>query len=142
MSDLAAAEADQCLLAERGAVAHVWLAWAESRRQSLPRLNKGRLVVKLPVDRIEALIAVQAGERFDPGYGCLMKGSGNDSCIVVVDRRWATIQVEFIVARVPTAHWSHVMEDALLVAHPNTTNRLQLLPPDFEQVVEAVRAIV
>lgn len=36
-------------------------------------LVKGRLVVKLPKDRVEALIAEGAGERFDPGHGRLMK---------------------------------------------------------------------
>jgi hypothetical protein len=33
----------------------------------------GRLVVKLPRRRVEALIATGEGERFDPGHGRLMK---------------------------------------------------------------------
>jgi hypothetical protein len=36
-------------------------------------LNKGRLVVKLPRQRVDALVAAGAGERFDPGHGRLMK---------------------------------------------------------------------
>lgn len=36
-------------------------------------LTKGRLVVKLPKTRVNALIAADAGERFDPGHGRLMK---------------------------------------------------------------------
>jgi len=36
-------------------------------------LVKGRLVVKLPKPRVEALIAAGEGERFDPGHGRLMK---------------------------------------------------------------------
>jgi hypothetical protein len=36
-------------------------------------LSKGRLVVKLPRQRIDALVATGAGERFDPGHGRLMK---------------------------------------------------------------------
>jgi hypothetical protein len=35
--------------------------------------NKGRLVVKLPRQRVDAIIASGAGERFDPGHGRLMK---------------------------------------------------------------------
>ena len=34
---------------------------------------KGKLVVKLPRNRVEALIASGEGERFDPGHGRLMK---------------------------------------------------------------------
>lgn len=34
---------------------------------------KGRLVVKLPRGRAEALIAAGAGEPFDPGHGRLMR---------------------------------------------------------------------
>jgi hypothetical protein len=34
---------------------------------------KGNLVVKLPRERIEALILSGQGERFDPGHGRLMK---------------------------------------------------------------------
>ena len=36
-------------------------------------LVKGRLVVKLPWERVEALVAAGKGERFDPGHGRLMK---------------------------------------------------------------------
>ena len=36
-------------------------------------LVKGRLVVKLPRQRVDALIASGDGERFDPGHGRLMK---------------------------------------------------------------------
>ena len=36
-------------------------------------LVKGRLVVKLPRQRVDALIAAGEGERFDPGHGRLMK---------------------------------------------------------------------
>ena len=36
-------------------------------------LSKGKLVVKLPQQRVDALIAAGAGEPFDPGHGRLMK---------------------------------------------------------------------
>jgi hypothetical protein len=36
-------------------------------------LSKGKLVVKLSRQRVDALIAAGAGERFDPGHGRLMK---------------------------------------------------------------------
>jgi hypothetical protein len=36
-------------------------------------LVKGRLVVKLPRQRVDALIASGDGARFDPGHGRLMK---------------------------------------------------------------------
>lgn len=36
-------------------------------------LTHGRLVVKLPRVRVEALIAAGTGTRFDPGHGRLMK---------------------------------------------------------------------
>lgn len=36
-------------------------------------LVKGRLVLKLPRQRVDALIAARAGERFDPGHGRPMK---------------------------------------------------------------------
>lgn len=48
-------------------------------------LAKDRLVVKLPRDRVDTLVAAGDGERFDPGHGRLMKewlsldpGSGED----------------------------------------------------------------
>ena len=36
-------------------------------------LVRGRLVVKLPRQRVDALIASGHGERFDPGHGRIMK---------------------------------------------------------------------
>ncbi len=36
-------------------------------------LVKGRLVVKLPGDRVRELLAAGAGDRFDPGHGRLMR---------------------------------------------------------------------
>ena len=42
-------------------------------------LAKGKLVVKLPGRRVDALIASGEGERFDPGHGRLMK-------------EWATVE--------------------------------------------------
>jgi TfoX/Sxy family transcriptional regulator of competence genes len=36
-------------------------------------LAQGRLVVKLPRQRVDALVAAGAGQRFDPGHGRLMK---------------------------------------------------------------------
>lgn len=36
-------------------------------------LVKGRLVAKLPRERVEALVASRDGEFFDPGHGRLMK---------------------------------------------------------------------
>jgi hypothetical protein len=36
-------------------------------------LVKGQLVVKLPRQRVDALIAAGTGTRFDPGHGRLMK---------------------------------------------------------------------
>jgi len=35
--------------------------------------SKGNFVVKLPRQRVEALVASGAGERFDPGHGRVMK---------------------------------------------------------------------
>jgi hypothetical protein len=35
--------------------------------------SKGRLVVKLPAERVAALVTGGSGERFDPGHGRLMK---------------------------------------------------------------------
>jgi hypothetical protein len=37
------------------------------------RIFAGRLVVKLPRDRVEELIAAGKGTRFDPGHGRVMK---------------------------------------------------------------------
>lgn len=36
-------------------------------------LVKGKLVVKLPKERVEGLVAAGEGERFDPGHGRVMK---------------------------------------------------------------------
>src|SRR5260370_34413790 len=36
-------------------------------------LSKARLVVKLPRERVDALVSKAAGKRFDPGHGRLMK---------------------------------------------------------------------
>ncbi len=36
-------------------------------------LAQGRLVVKLPRARVDALVEAGAGERFDPGHGRLMR---------------------------------------------------------------------
>ena len=36
-------------------------------------LVAGQLVIKLPRQRVDALIAARAGTRFDPGHGRLMK---------------------------------------------------------------------
>jgi hypothetical protein len=36
-------------------------------------LTRGRLVVKLPRQRVDALVAAGEGQRFDPGHGRLMK---------------------------------------------------------------------
>ena len=36
-------------------------------------LTRGRLVVRLPQQRVAALVASGDGERFDPGHGRLMK---------------------------------------------------------------------
>ena len=35
--------------------------------------SKGQFVVKLPRDRVDALVASGMGERFDPGHGRVMK---------------------------------------------------------------------
>jgi hypothetical protein len=35
--------------------------------------SKGRLVVKLPADRVHALVSEGKGDHFDPGHGHLMK---------------------------------------------------------------------
>jgi hypothetical protein len=36
-------------------------------------VSRGKLVVKLPKKRVEALVAARQGENFDPGHGRLMK---------------------------------------------------------------------
>ena len=36
-------------------------------------LARGKLVVKLPTDRVEAIVSSGQGQRFDPGYGRIKK---------------------------------------------------------------------
>lgn len=43
------------------------------RNKIFAMLVKGQLVVKLPKQRVDALLAAGLGERFDPGHGRLMK---------------------------------------------------------------------
>ena len=43
------------------------------KRKMFAFQSKGRLVVKLPAERVDELIAARIGERFDPGHGRLMK---------------------------------------------------------------------
>jgi hypothetical protein len=43
------------------------------RNRIFAMLVGGRIVVKLPRQRVDALIASGGGERFDPGHGRLMK---------------------------------------------------------------------
>lgn len=56
-------------------------------------LVKYRLVVKLPVERVEALLASGAGQRFDPGHGRLMK-------------EWASIDPQ------AEADWDELVEES------------------------------
>lgn len=54
-------------------------------------LVKGNLVVKLPKERVDALVASGKGEHFDPGHGRLMKewvtvGSGAEAAWVALAR--------------------------------------------------------
>ena len=49
--------------------------------------SKGRFVVKLPKERVDELVRLGAGERFEPGHGRLMRewlvlGGGTQSWIV------------------------------------------------------------
>lgn len=55
-------------------------------------LVRGTLVVKLPRQRVDALIAAGAGERFDPGHGRLMKEWLSVSPDAAVD--WLTLARE------------------------------------------------
>lgn len=45
----------------------------KTRGKIFTMLSKDRLLVKLPRERVEALVAAGVGERFDPGHGRLMK---------------------------------------------------------------------
>jgi hypothetical protein len=58
-------------------------------------LAKGRLVVKLPRQRVDALIEEGDGERFDPGHGRLMK-------------EWFSLNPE------STQEWLPLAQDALV----------------------------
>jgi hypothetical protein len=42
-------------------------------RKIFAMLSRGRLVVKLPRQRVDELVASGTGERFDPGHGRVMK---------------------------------------------------------------------
>jgi TfoX/Sxy family transcriptional regulator of competence genes len=42
-------------------------------RKMFAFISKGRLVLKLPKERVDALVSSGKGERFDPGHGRLMK---------------------------------------------------------------------
>lgn len=55
-------------------------------------LVKGRLVVKLPRQRVDTLLAEGGGERFDPGHGRLMKEWL--AVDLVSHERWLPLAVE------------------------------------------------
>jgi hypothetical protein len=64
--------------------------WANGKLFAL-RSSKGEFVVKLPRDRVDALVASRAGMRFDPGHGRLMKewlavSSGTEARLLVLAR--------------------------------------------------------
>jgi TfoX/Sxy family transcriptional regulator of competence genes len=48
-------------------------AGLKTHGKTFAMLVRGRLVVKLPGDRVEELLAAGAGARFDPGHGRLMR---------------------------------------------------------------------
>jgi TfoX N-terminal domain len=48
-------------------------AGLKTRGKTFAMLVSGRLVVKLPRDRVQELHAAGAGDRFDPGHGRLMR---------------------------------------------------------------------
>lgn len=48
-------------------------ASVKTQGKTFAMLVNGRLVVKLPRDRVEELLAAGAGDRFDPGHGRLMR---------------------------------------------------------------------
>ncbi len=52
--------------------------------------SKGEFVVKLPRQRVDALVTAGRGQRFDPGHGRLM-------------REWATVDVTFATEWLPLA---------------------------------------
>lgn len=56
-------------------------------------LVNGELVVKLPKDRVEGIVAAGAGAQFDPGHGRLMK-------------EWAAVPVD------STEDWEGLVEEA------------------------------
>jgi hypothetical protein len=57
-------------------------------------ISKGQLVLKLPRERVEELVASAKGKRFDPGHGRLMK-------------EWVTISPR------DGARWEELAEEAL-----------------------------
>jgi hypothetical protein len=48
-------------------------AGLKTRGRTFVMLVKGQLVVKLPRDRVDALVTAGTGDRFDPGHGRLMR---------------------------------------------------------------------
>lgn len=52
--------------------------------------SHGQFVVKLPKERVDALVASGAGERFDPGHGRLMK----EWFVVGTDKNWIGLAKE------------------------------------------------
>ena len=62
--------------------------------------SKGRLVVKLPGERVDALVSEGTGERYDPGHGRLMK-------------EWLAVGVA------QKARWARLAKEALELAVAN-----------------------
>jgi TfoX/Sxy family transcriptional regulator of competence genes len=48
-------------------------AGLKTHGRTFAMIVKGRLVVKLPRDRVDALVSAGTGDRFDPGHGRLMR---------------------------------------------------------------------
>jgi TfoX/Sxy family transcriptional regulator of competence genes len=67
--------------------------------------SKGRLVVKLPKERVDELVSSGKGERFDPGHGRVMK-------------EWLTIDLR------AKALWLGVAREALEFAARGTLRRI------------------